>query len=274
MFSDGISQLIERPISPLLDLLEIYPLHAISIRRSRRERSRRTGRFFDGTTLWFCFAGLLIAAPLGLRCEEMPFDGARETSVVQETQKQVPAQEVIFGGLVSYGNYKIFAGGTDCKLYTAGVEYDRHSWGYMLKARVDYVGEILPVVLLWEPDKADIWGNPKSTSHHIVPGLGISPIGARWIWRDGKAVKPYLLAKGGMLFFTEKVISTQASYQSFSLQSSMGLQVRLNPRVDLRLGLFGDFHFSNGFAVPVNPGLDVMNASLGISYHLGVPPGR
>jgi len=249
-------------------------LHAISIRRSRRERSRRTGRFFDGTTLWFCFAGLLIAAPLGLRCEEMPFDGARETSVVQETQKQVPAQEVIFGGLVSYGNYKIFAGGTDCKLYTAGVEYDRHSWGYMLKARVDYVGEILPVVLLWEPDKADIWGNPKSTSHHIVPGLGISPIGARWIWRDGKAVKPYLLAKGGMLFFTEKVISTQATYQSFSLQSSTGLQVRLNPRVDLRLGLFGDFHFSNGFAVPVNPGLDVMNASLGISYHLGVPPGR
>ena len=148
--------------------------------------------------------GLLIAGPLRLRCEEMPFDGAHEASVVQETSKQQPAQEVIFGGLVSYGNYKIFAGGTDCKLYTAGVEYDRHSWGYMLKARVDYVGEILPVVLLWEPDKADIWGNPMSTSHHIVPGLGISPIGARWIWRDGKAVKPYLLAKGGMLFLYGK----------------------------------------------------------------------
>jgi len=218
--------------------------------------------------------GLLIAGPWRLRCEELPFDGARETSVVQESPKQVPAQELIFEGLASYGNYKIFAGGTDCKLYTAGVEYDRHSWGYMLKARVDYVAEVLPVLLLWEPDKADIWGNPKSTSHHLVPGVGFSPIGARWIWRDGKAWKPYLMAKGGMVLFTEKVISSQSTYESFSLQSSTGLQIRLNPRIDLRLGLFGDFHFSNAFIVPVNPGLDVMNASVGISYHLGGPPGR
>jgi hypothetical protein len=49
----------------------------------------------------------------------------------------------------------------------------------------------------------------------------------------------------------------------------MGVQARLKPRVDLRLGLFSDFHFSNGFIVPVNPGLDVMNANLGITYHLG-----
>ncbi|HEY6445107.1 MAG TPA: hypothetical protein VIY53_01505 [Acidobacteriaceae bacterium] len=49
----------------------------------------------------------------------------------------------------------------------------------------------------------------------------------------------------------------------------MGTQVRLTPRVGLRLGLFTDFHFSDGFDVPANPGLDVMTANLGISYHLG-----
>jgi hypothetical protein len=43
----------------------------------------------------------------------------------------------------------------------------------------------------------------------------------------------------------------------------------LNDRFDLRLGLFGDFHFSDGFIVPVNPGLDVMNATMGLTYHLG-----
>jgi hypothetical protein len=35
----------------------------------------------------------------------------------------------------------------------------------------------------------------------------------------------------------------------------------------LRLGLFSDFHFSDGFIVPEDPGLDVMNANLGFSYH-------
>jgi hypothetical protein len=204
----------------------------------------------------------------------MSFEGPREASVVKSSSKEAVAQEVVFVGLASYGHYKIFASGTDCKMYTAGVEYDRHSWGYMFKARVDYVAEFLPVVLLSEPDVTDIWGNSFTSAHHLVPGIGFSPIGARWIWRDGKAWKPYLMAKGGMLLFTEKAISSQATYESFSLQSSTGLQIRLNPRVDLRLGLFGDFHFSNAFIVPVNPGLDVMNASLGISYHLGGPGAR
>jgi hypothetical protein len=47
------------------------------------------------------------------------------------------------------------------------------------------------------------------------------------------------------------------------------MQVRMNERLDLRLGLFTDFHFSNAFIVPVNPGLDVMSSTLGVSYHLG-----
>ena len=55
---------------------------------------------------------------------------------------------------------------------------------------------------------------------------------------------------------------------NFSLQSGMGVQVKMNERWDLRLGLFSDFHFSNDFIVPVNPGLDVMNANLGLTYHL------
>jgi hypothetical protein len=37
-------------------------------------------------------------------------------------------------------------------------------------------------------------------------------------------------------------------------------------KVDLRLGLFGDF--SNAYVVPINPGIDVMNASMGLTYHL------
>ena len=123
------------------------------------------------------------------------------------------------------------------------------------------------MVLLKEPAKADIWGNPRSTSRQIVPGLGFSPIGFRLQWLSNRAIKPYLTAKGGLLIFDKKVLSSEATYLNFSLQSGIGVQARLTQRFGLRLGLFSDVHFSNGFIVPVNPGLDVMNANLGLSYH-------
>jgi lipid A 3-O-deacylase PagL len=185
--------------------------------------------------------------------------------------KEATESELVYEALASYGHYKIFASGSGAKLYTAGFEYDRHSWGYFLKSRMDYVAEVLPVVLLDEAAKSDIWGTPTTTARQIVPGFGFSPIGVRWLWRDGKSWKPYLIAKGGMLIFDKKVLSQEATYESFSLQSAMGVQARLTPKLDLRLGLFSDFHFSNAFMVPVNPGLDVMNANVGFSYHLGSP---
>jgi hypothetical protein len=171
--------------------------------------------------------------------------------------------------MVSYGNYRLLASGEGGKLYNAGIEYDRHSWGRFAGAQMDYVGEILPLVLLSEATESDIYGTPITKARKIVPGVDIAPIGLRMLWRDSRAIKPYLLAKGGMIAFTQKAISSKATYESFSLQTAFGLQVRMNERFDLRLGLFGDFHFSNGFITPVDPGLDVMNATAGLVYHLG-----
>ncbi len=51
-----------------------------------------------------------------------------ETGVTTQTPARRPVEsELIVEGLASYGNYRIFASGTDEKLYTAGLEYDRHS---------------------------------------------------------------------------------------------------------------------------------------------------
>lgn len=227
---------------------------------------RHSSRSYAGDLHLNC-ASLLAA--LCLLAPQLAHSQAMEAAVEQSVPAKQPVEsELIYEGLASYGNYKIFASGTDCKLYTSGIEYDRHSWGSLLKGRMDYVAEVLPLVILDEPAKADIWGNPMSYSRQIVPGIGFSPIGFRLLWRDGRAWKPYLLAKGGLLVFDKKVISTQATYENFSLQSALGMQVRMTQRLDLRLGLFSDFHFSDGFIVPVNPGLDVMNANWGISYHL------
>ena len=197
-------------------------------------------------------------------------DGATWTAATTGTAapaKQPVESDLVIEGLASYGHYKIFASGSGCKLYTAGVEYDRHSWGYLLKARVDYVAEFLPVVLLDAPLTQDIWGTPTSPYKHIVPGLGFSPIGFRLLWRDHKAIKPYILAKGGLLAFSQKVLSQEATYVDFSLQSAGGVNVKMTEKWELRLGLFSDFHFSDDFIVPVNPGIDVMNANLGLVYN-------
>jgi hypothetical protein len=183
--------------------------------------------------------------------------------------KEPVQRDITVEGLVSYGNYRLWASSEDIKLYDAGVEYDRNSWGYALGARVDYVAEILPMVLLNQPKQTDIWGGPETQARKTVPGVDIMPIGFRMLWRNSRAIKPYIVAKGGFVAFTQKAISSKATYENFSLQDAFGLQVRMNERIDLRLGLWGDFHFSNGFIVPVNPGIDVMNATMGLVYHLG-----
>ena len=201
-------------------------------------------------------------SPIGAAAAEEP-----EKRKVNWFKRPVES-ELIVEGLASFGNYKIFATSDWEKLYTGGLEYDRHSWGTFIGSRMDYVAEILPLMILREPAKLDIWGNPLSKARQTLAGLGISPIGLRMMWRNKKAYRPYFIVKGGILAFDKKALSPDASYQNFSLQIGLGLQARLTQRLDMRAGI-GDFHFSNAFVVPINPGLDVMNCNAGIVYHLG-----
>ncbi len=181
--------------------------------------------------------------------------------------------ELTYEDLNSFGHFHIFAITWWSYLHVAGVEYDRHSWGNFIGARVDYVAEFLPVVILNQPSKTDVWGNPLTTAHENVPGIGFSPIGLRMIWRDGKAWKPYYVIKPGAMVFTQKVLSQYASYQVFSLQQSIGIQFRVHDRWDIRTGL-GDLHFSNAFMVPSNPGIDEMTYNLALTYQLRKRPPR
>ena len=129
-------------------------------------------------------------------------------SAVQETSShsEPPETDVIAEDENSFGHWHIFAYTWWSFLHVAGVEYDRNSWGTFLKARMDYVAEILPVVILEQPSQADQWGDPltKTTGHTTNPGLGISPFGVRFLWRDGSRVQPYFMAKGGMIGYANK----------------------------------------------------------------------
>lgn len=206
-------------------------------------------------------AGLIWTPRLNLAGETL-------VSQTQTSARQPVDSELAFEGLNSFGHYHIFAYTWWSYLHVGGVEYDRHSWGSFIGARLDYVAEILPLAFLRQPSKTDVFGDPLSLAHTTVEGLGISPIGLRMIWRDGKAWKPYYLIKGGMIGFNHKALSEQGSYENFSLQQSVGIQFRLSPRWDMRAGV-SDFHFSNGFLVPNNPGIDEMSYNAGLIYHLG-----
>jgi hypothetical protein len=185
--------------------------------------------------------------------------------------KRPVESELAVEGLASFGHYKIFATDYFEKLYTGGVEYDRHSWGTFLGARMDYVAEILPLTLLNQPANPGLWGSPQGNARETLPGLAISPIGLRMMWRNQRAFKPYFLLKGGLIAFDKKALSPAATYENFSMQTGIGIQARLTQRVDLRVGL-SDFHFSNAFMVPMNPGLDVMNCNAAIVFHYGPRP--
>jgi hypothetical protein len=182
--------------------------------------------------------------------------------------KRPVESEVAFETRASFGHYHIFAGTWWSYLWLAGMEYDRHSWGNFIGARMDYVAEILPVVILRQPRTTDAFGDPLAPGHETLAGLGISPIGVRMLWRDGKRWKPYFTAKGGMLGFDQKALSKYASYENFSLQQSTGIQFRMTQRWDARVGV-SDFHFSNAFLVPSNPGIDEMMYDAVLCYHLG-----
>jgi len=178
-----------------------------------------------------------------------------------------PESDIAYEGLNCFGHFHIFADSWWSYLRVGGVEYDRNSWGRFIGARMDYVAEILPVVILQQPSKTDEWGDPLSNGHTTVPGLGISPIGLRMTWRDGKNWKPFYVIKAGMIGFTQKALSVNGAYENMSLQQSIGIQLRLTDRWDFRAGI-EHFHFSDGFVVPSNPGLDVMAYAGALVFHL------
>lgn len=189
-------------------------------------------------------------------------------SHTSEQQRSPVKSDVTYESLNSFGHYHVFAVTWWSYLNVAGAEYDRNSWGRFIGARMDYVAEALPVVILRQPAKTDVWGNPYSTEHETLGGLGFSPMGFRLLWRDGRAWKPYFTVKAGLIAFNQKALSSQASYLNFSLQQSVGMQLKLAPRWDLRAGV-SDFHFSDAFLVPSNPGIDEMMANAGLTCRLG-----
>jgi opacity protein-like surface antigen len=224
-------------------------------------------------SLWVAVVILAMVGRVAV-CEE-DTNGTKDASATETRrggagESTLPERELGFQGMGSVGHFHIFANSWWSNLYMGGAEYYRHSWGYAAGARLDYTAAVNAVVLR-QPADASFWGNfplSKPMPREYVGGLDIAPIGIRMQWFSNRAVKPYLVGRGGIMGTTKKALSVDGSYLNFSLQVNTGVQFRLSDRWDGRIG-WGFFHFSNGFVVPSNPGLDSMGYTCGLSYHLG-----
>jgi hypothetical protein len=234
---------------------------------------------FTFLTIWMVLCVVTPRTALSQRVEIAALSGTAEAAnIPAETRhgsasdiqdKPAVESEIAVMGMIPFTDVRLYSATVRCDAWTIGVEYDRHSWGYLLGARVDYVAEVIPFMLLSEPAAADFWGNPKSPYQQLLPGVSILPIGFRFLWRSHKAVKPYMVGKFGGAFFTQKAMSPAASYANFNTQAAFGMQIRVSDRVDLRIEPFQFFHVSNGYLAASNPGMDELAARFGMAYHLG-----
>jgi hypothetical protein len=192
---------------------------------------------------------------------------ASEVAQLSSAPSPAPESEIAFEYEGSIGHSHFEAGTWWSYLHVAGIEYDRHTWGKFVGARMDYVAEILPITILRQPAVEDEYGDPLSHNYTTVPGLGVTPVGLRMLWRNDKVFKPFFTAKGGVVAFTQKALSPDGAYLNFTLQETLGAEVRMTHDWEIRAGL-GEFHFSNARQVPSNPGLDEVMYTAALSYHL------
>ena len=190
------------------------------------------------------------------------------------------SSELFFEGYISNTVFKFAGGEVSSKIYYGGIEYDKHNLGTyrtragrfwagppkLVHARLTYVFEVLPLDLLRQPTYTDYWGDALGPGRKTNPGIAISPLGFRWMWRDGKAFRPLWTVKLGEAVFVQKALGTNASYENFTVNSAIGFQARLTEVTDLRLG-YGYQHVSNAYT-NADPGLDTVGPSFGIVYHL------
>jgi hypothetical protein len=165
----------------------------------------------------------------------------------------------------SVGNFHLFAYAENRRLHYIGIEYDRHAFGRLFGAQFDYVTELMPVILVNEPAAYGPDSRALTTARQEKYGVGYCPMGLRLLWRKPGQWRPYWMGKGGILYFKDRILSSQGTHMNFSAEFSIGVEKRLTSRMGFRAG-FSDFHFSNGNIARKNPGIDFMYFNGGVNY--------
>ena len=165
-----------------------------------------------------------------------------------------PEEEIGIVAGHSVGSIHLFGYADNREINVFGVQF-AHPMGHFLNARFDYMTEFIPVFVLSEPKEYGADSRALDSDRRFVHGTGVSPIGARILWRPHSAWKPYLLGRGGILYFNDRVLSTKGTHLQFLAEFGAGVQIKVRPHTQLSFG-YSLYHFSNGDIGVRNPALD------------------
>jgi len=178
-----------------------------------------------------------------------------------------PEEEIGIVAGHSVGSIHLFGYADNREINVLGVQF-AHPMGHILNARFDYMTEVIPVFVLREPKVYGADSRALDTEHKFVHGAGVSPIGARILWRPHSGWRPYLLGRGGILYFNDRVLSTKGTHLQFLAEFGAGVQIKIRPKTQLSLG-YSFYHFSNGDIAARNPALDsnFIYCAVNFSFH-------
>lgn len=135
------------------------------------------------------------------------------------------------------------------KLLLLGLRYGRVLGGSQNVA-VEYVVDVLPVALVFQPDFA-----PRGNA--AVYSAGVSPIGFRLVFNRQGRFKPFAETTGGFLYSKHAVPLDipNATRFNFTFDFGGGVQLFTSARKAVTVG-YKFHHLSNAYRSRVNPGLD------------------
>jgi len=153
--------------------------------------------------------------------------------------------------LWSGGGYSVPGGTPDTGVWNAGLRYGwiltaPHGPGF-LNGRFEYAVDAMPAFIVFQP-------------RNTVYGVGINPLGLKWIFATRGDVQPYLELGGGTLF-TLHDVPAGTSTVNFTPSAAFGLHFLGERAWTLELRYM---HISNAGLTTPNPGLNTVQVRLGI----------
>ncbi len=154
------------------------------------------------------------------------------------------------------GGHSVAGGTRETGVWNVGVRYGwilsaPHGPGF-LKGRFEYAVDAVPAFVVFQP-------------RHTTYGVGINPLGLKWIFATRGDAQPYLELGGGTLF-TSHDVPNGTSKVNFTPSAAFGMHFLGERAWSLEVRYL---HISNaGLATP-NPGINSVQVRVGVGKFFG-----
>jgi hypothetical protein len=154
------------------------------------------------------------------------------------------------------GGHSVAGGTKETGVWNVGVRYGwilsaPHGPGF-LKGRFEYAVDAVPAFVVFQP-------------RHTTYGVGINPLGLKWIFATRGDAQPYLELGGGTLFTTHEVPSGTSTV-NFTSSAALGVHFLGERAWSLEVRYM---HISNAGLSKPNPGINTVQVRVGVGKFFG-----